>query len=198
MVGKARQTKYCKGSTAKRVSIDMLMAFWGAGSGFGQMQTFCSGSGGNYACTSYAPGGSSQSFCSSIGGSLSCTTFENVTNTSQITVQDNYQAGAIVGEAIGGVVMAAIEAYREHKEYKRAKQEAWHQRVQDRLAKAQLTCEMDPKHDMGGGPGTIEECRVNILGVNLFLQRHEKDFVMDANNMTMLADAELRLVGTPT
>jgi hypothetical protein len=154
-------------------------------SAWSQMSTYCSGSGGNIACTTYDQGASTQSYCTSIGDNLSCTTFGNVNDYSHVTVQQNYEAGSVIGAAIGGSVVAAIRDYREHKHIKQDKQDKWNQFVQNTLSTTGLACETDPKHE----GGSIEECREQTFGINQFVHRHQKDFVMDGYNMVLLYNA---------
>ncbi|HXZ41541.1 MAG TPA: hypothetical protein VEG68_12440 [Terriglobales bacterium] len=146
-----------------------------------QVQTYCSNFGGNIACTSYGgDGSSSQSYCTSIGGSLSCTTY-NSDNTSRVRIERNYEAGQVVGTALGEVIAAAI---KRHNERKKARQE-WDQYVQDKIAEAELTCETDP--NMGGAYGPVG-CRTAFFAVNSFLHKHRKDFRLTARNFHLLAD----------
>jgi hypothetical protein len=155
---------------------------------WGQVQTFCSDIAGNIACTSYDNGASSQTYCTSIAGSLSCTTYGHTDQYNQVQVQQNYAVGVAIGTAVGNIVVAAIEGYREHKRLKQAKQDAWDQYVQDVLSGTELHCETEPTHAT-----RPEDCRTFIFTLNQFIHRHQKDFVVDYQNMSLLSDAELRL-----
>ncbi|MGO8813455.1 MAG: hypothetical protein ACLQVG_02145 [Terriglobia bacterium] len=146
-----------------------------------QTQTYCSDVGGNIACTSYDNGGSSQTYCSSIAGSLTCTTYNN-DNYNRVQIERNYEAGEVIGTALGNVITAAIQA---HNARKQARQE-WDQFVQDILAKTELQCETDPNiHDESGAVG----CRTFMFAFNQFVHKHRKDFVVDARNVSLLSDA---------
>lgn len=148
-----------------------------------QVQTFCSNIGGNIACTTYDHGASSQSYCSSIAGNLSCTTYDD--NYSRVQVQQNYEAGQVMGTAIGNVIVAAIAEYRSNKRIRQTKQDEWNQFVQDTLSKTQLACEADPKRQNT----TVVGCRTMIFTFNQFLRRHQADFVPDGKNVELLANA---------
>ena len=112
----------------------------------GQVQTYCTNVGGNIACTSYDNGASSQSYCTSFGGSLSCTTYGD--RYDKVQILRNYEAGQVVGTAVGNVMAAAIERYRENKRIRRTKEEEWNQFIQDTISTIELGCESDPaKHD---------------------------------------------------
>jgi hypothetical protein len=146
-----------------------------------QIQTYCSDVGGNIACTSYDNGASSQTYCSSIAGNLSCTTYNN-DNYSRVQIQRNYEAGQVIGTALGNVIIAAIEA---HKAKRQARQE-WNQFVQDGIATVELACETNPS--MSGPSGAVG-CRTFIFALNQFIHKHQKDFVVDKRNVDLLADA---------
>jgi hypothetical protein len=150
----------------------------------GQMQTFCTNIAGNIACTSYDNGSSSQSYCTSIGGNLSCTTYGHTDQYNQVQVQQNYAVGYAIGTALGTAVVVAISEYRDHRRDRQAKQDAWNQFVQDTLATVELHCETDRTHAM-----QPEDCRTTIFTLNQFFHRHAKDFVVDYNNMNLLANA---------
>ena len=150
--------------------------------GFSQVQTFCTNISGNIACTSYDHGTSSQSYCTSLAGNLSCTTYNEASNRAQ--VQQNYEAGQVVGTALGNIILAAIDRYKTHKRTRQAKQEQWDQFVQDTLATTELACEADPKHEI-----SILGCRKTIFTFNQFLHIHQKDFVPDGRNVKLLACA---------
>lgn len=152
----------------------------------GQMQTYCTNIAGNIACTSYDNGSSSQSYCTSIGDNLSCTTYGHTDQYNQVQVQQNYAAGYAIGTALGNAVVAAIEEYREHRRDRQEKQDAWNQFVQDVLANVELHCEVG---DHTTAPESPEDCRDMTLTFNQFFHRHQKDFVVDNNNMNLLANA---------
>jgi hypothetical protein len=146
-----------------------------------QTQTYCSDVGGNIACTSYDNGASSQTYCSSIASNLTCTTYNN-DNYNRVQIERNYEAGEVIGTALGNVIMAAIQA---HNARKQARQE-WDQFVQDILAETELKCETDPNiHDESGAVG----CRTFIFAFNQFIHQHRKDFVTDYRNVKLLSDA---------
>jgi len=147
-----------------------------------QVQTYCTNIAGNIACTSYDHGAMSQSYCTSIAGNLSCTTYGD--NAGQVQVLKNYEAGQVIGTALGNVIAEAIQQYTTNKRIRQAKQDEWNQFVQDTLAKAELECEADPKHE-----APVAVCRSGTFALNQFFHRHQKDFVVDGTNMKMLADA---------
>jgi len=151
-----------------------------------QVQTYCTNIGGNISCTSYDHGASSQSYCTSIAGNLSCTTYDD--DYSQVQIRQNYEAGKLIGTALGNVIVAAIEEYKAHKRDYRDKQNQWNQFVQDVVAKQELECETDRKY----GESPIE-CRQDEFLFNQFLHKHQKDFPPDAHNMFLLADAAEKL-----
>ncbi len=121
-----------------------------------QVQTYCTNISGNIACTSYDHGASSQSYCTSIGSNLSCTTYGD--NPNQVQVLRNYEAGQVIGTALGDAIVTAIQQYRENKRARQAKQDEWNQFVQDTLAKEELACEADPTHE-----APIAVCRAGVL-----------------------------------
>jgi hypothetical protein len=149
---------------------------------FAQVQTYCTNIAGNIACTSYDHGASSQSYCSSIAGNLSCTTYSDNNNRTQI--QQNYEAGQVIGTALGNAIVAAIHEYKTDKRIRQTKQDEWNQFVQDTLAKIELACEADPKHEI-----SVVGCRTIIFTFNQFLHIHQRDFVPDGKNVEMLANA---------
>ena len=172
----------------KRSVALMALVLASCVAGFAQVQTYCSDFGGNIACTSYGgDGSSSQSYCTSIAESLSCTTY-NSDNYSRVRVERNYEAGEVIGTALGNVIAAAI---RRHNEKRRAQQE-WEQFVQDKIAAAELTCETEP--NMGGTYGAVG-CRTAFFAINSFLHKHRKDFRLTARNLRLLADAAARAPG---
>jgi hypothetical protein len=101
----------------------------------------------------------------------------------------NYEAGQMIGTALGNLIGDAIAAYREGKRQQKEKQGEWYQFVQDTLASVQLACEGEPGHTQE----TVLACRREIFVFNEFLQRHTKDFAPDGKNVTLLADAIERL-----
>jgi hypothetical protein len=155
-----------------------------------QVQTYCTYSGGSIACTSYGGDGpSSQSYCTRIAGSLSCTTYNN-DNYSKVQIERNYEAGEVLGTALGKIITAAIKKHRANEE---ARQE-WEQFVQDKIAIAELACETDP--NMGGAYGAVG-CRTAFFAFNSFLHKHRKDFLVDARNLGLLRDATAKMPGLP-
>jgi len=157
---------------------------------FGQVQTYCSDFGGNIACTSYGgDGSSSQSYCSRVAGSLTCTTY-NSDNYSRVRVERNYEAGEVIGTALGNIIAAAI---KRHNERKQAREE-WEQYVQDRVGAVELACETDPS--MGGTYGAVG-CRTAFFAVSSFLHKHRKDFRPTVRNLRLLADAAATAAGAP-
>jgi hypothetical protein len=155
-----------------------------------QTQTYCSNFGGNIACTSYGgDGSSSQSYCTSIRDSLSCITY-NSDNYSRVRIERNYEAGQVVGTALGNIVAAAI---RQHNKRKKERQE-WEQYVQDKITEAELTCETEP--NMGATYGAVG-CRTVFFAFNSFLHKHRRDFALTARNLTMLRDAAAAMPGLP-
>jgi hypothetical protein len=155
-----------------------------------QTQTYCSNFGGNIACTSYGgDGASSQSYCTSVGGSLSCTTYDN-DNYSRVRIERNYQAGQVVGTALGNVIVAAI---KQHNKRKKERQE-WEQYIQDKIAEAELTCETEP--NMGATYGAVG-CRTVFFAFNSFLHKHRKDFPLTTRNLHVLRDAAANMPGLP-
>lgn len=151
-------------------------------SSFAQVQTSCTNVSGNIACTSYDHGASSQSYCTSIAGNLSCTTYDD--NYNQVRILQNYEAGQVIGTALGNVIAAAIEKYKMNKRIRQAKQDEWNQFVQDTLATTELACEADPKRQV-----TVVGCRTMFFNFNQFLHKHQSDFVPDGRNVEMLANA---------
>ncbi len=148
-----------------------------------QVQTFCSNIAGNIACTTYDHGASTQSYCTSIAGNLSCTTYDD--DYSRVQLRRNYEAGQVIGTAIGSAIFAAIAEYKSNKRIGQAKQDEWNQFVQDTLSKTELACEADPqRHNT-----TVLGCRTTIFTFNQFLHRHPTDFVPDGNNVELLATA---------
>jgi hypothetical protein len=101
-----------------------------------------------------------------------------------VQIQQNYEAGQVVGTALGNLITAAIDEYKAHKRVRQAKQDEWNQFVQDTFATIELACETDPKHD----PAVVG-CRTMFFTLNQFIQRHQKDFVPDGKNVQMLAEA---------
>jgi hypothetical protein len=174
-----------------KVMMFVVVIFMMASHGLrAQTLTYCNGFAGNIACTSYDSGASSQTYCSSIVGSLTCTTFRNATYDNEIAqIQRNYEAGQLIGSAIGNVILAAIERHRENKE---ARQE-WDQFVQDTLGKVELACETDPSMSEVGGPVA---CKTFMFVFNQFIHKHRRDFVVDQKNVNMLADAVDKLPDT--
>jgi len=155
-----------------------------------QVQTYCTDIGGNIACTSYGgDGSSSQSYCTRIAENLSCTTYSN-DNYNRVRIERNYEAGELVGTALGNIIAAAI---RRHNERKRAQRE-WEQYVQDRIAAVELRCETDP--DMGGKYGAVG-CRTTFFAINSFLHKHRKDFPVTVRNLRMLGDAAAKMPDLP-
>jgi hypothetical protein len=150
---------------------------------FAQVQTYCTNIAGNIACTSYDQGAASQSYCTSIAGNLSCTTYDD--DYSRIQIRQDYEAGQVIGTALGDIIAAAIADYRAHKRLQQTKQDAWNQFVQDTLSANELECEADP----GKQNTTVLGCRTMIFTFNQFLQRHKKDFVPDGKNVEMMANA---------
>ena len=159
-----------------------ILGFLAGTNSFAQVQTYCSNIAGNIACTSYDHGAASQSYCTSIAGNLSCTTYDD--DYSRVQTRQNYEAGQVIGTALGNIIAAAIAEYRAHKRLQQTKQDEWNQFVQDTLSTTELRCEADPKHDP-----TVLGCRTMIFAFNQFIQRHPKDFVPDGKNVDMLADA---------
>ncbi len=150
---------------------------------YAQVQTYCTNVSGNIACTSYDHGTSSQSYCTRIGSNLSCTTYNDDYN--RVQVLESYEAGQILGTALGNVITTAIEEYRSHKRLRQEKQDAWNQFVQDTLATTELACEEDPAKE----GTTVIGCRTMIFTFNQFLHLHQKDFVPDGRNVEILANA---------
>lgn len=146
-------------------------------------QTFCSNIAGNVACTSYDDSSSSQSYCTSIAGNLSCTTYGHTDQYDRVQMQQNYAAGYVIGTALGNVIVAAIDEYKNHRRDKQEAKDLWNQYVQDVLTKVELQCETDPSR--GESP---EECREDILAFNQFFHRHATDFVPDRRNMGLLTN----------
>jgi hypothetical protein len=170
-----------KNSVRNSAIAGILTVFTGS-SALAQVQTYCTNIAGNISCTSYDHGANSQSYCTSIGGNLSCTTYSN--DYSRVQIQRNYEAGQVIGTALGNIIVAAIEEYKTNKQAREAKQATWDQFVQDTLATTELACEGDPKHDL-----SAEDCRTTIFLLNQFLRIHKKDFVPDGRNVGILADA---------
>jgi hypothetical protein len=155
-----------------------------------QVQTYCTNVAGNIACTSYGSDGqSSQSYCTSIAGNLSCTTYNN-DNYSRVQIQHNYEAGQVIGSALGNAIMAAIE---KHQAKKQARQD-WDQQVQDAIATVELACETDPSMS---GPGGAVGCRTFAFAFNSFIHKHHKDFLPTKKNVDLLADASSKTPGIP-
>jgi hypothetical protein len=147
---------------------------------FAQVQTYCTNIAGNISCTSYDHGASSQSYCTSIGGNLSCTTYDD--DYDRVRIRQNYEAGQVIGTALGNTVSAAIAEYKAKKRIKQAKKEFWDQFVQDTIATQELKCETDPNE-------IVVVCRTVVFTLNQFLHRHQNDFVPDQRNVGILADA---------
>jgi hypothetical protein len=149
---------------------------------FAQVHTYCTNIAGNIACTSYDDGASAQSYCTSIAGNLSCTTYDD--DYSRVQIRQNYEAGQVIGTALGNAITAAIAEYKANKRLRQAKQDEWNQFLQDVIAKKELDCEADPKHEM-----TVVGCRTWMFNFNQFLHKHQKDFVPDGRNVELLANA---------
>ena len=146
-----------------------------------QVQTFCSNVGDNIACTSYGGDGlSSQSYCTSIAGNLTCTTYNN--DDRHVQIQRNYEAGQVIGTALGNVIAAAIER---HNAKKQARQDL-DQRVQDAIASVELACETNPS--MSGTSGALG-CRTTCFALSSFIHKHRKDFLPNQRNVGVLAQA---------
>lgn len=170
-------------NNAMRVALlGLLVPLVGTHS-FAQVQTYCTNIAGNIACTSYDQGGSSQSYCTSIAGNLTCTTYDD--NYTRVQIQKNYEAGQVIGTALGNAIVAAIEEYKTNKRVRQAKQDEWNQFVQDTIATHELTCEADPNHYST----TTVGCRTMAFTFNQFLHRHQRDFVPDGRNVELLANA---------
>ncbi len=161
--------------------LGLLVPLVGAHS-FAQVQTYCTNIAGNIACTSYDHGASSQSYCTSIAGNLSCTTYDD--NYSQVRILHNYEAGQVIGTALGNIIEATIEKYKMNKRIRQAKRDEWDQFVQDTVATEELACEADPNHEV-----SAVGCRTMLFNFNQFLHVHHKDFVPDGRNVAMLATA---------
>jgi len=151
----------------------------------GQTQTYCTNIDGNIACNSFNHEESSQSYCTSISGNLSCTTFDT-NHYDRVVVLQNYEAGRVIGTALGNAVVAAVEACRANKRAKQAKQDVWEQFLQDTLAKSQLSCETEETEEVR------KNCRSSFVAFSQFLHRHPKDFVADGHNLNMLSDAMVK------
>jgi hypothetical protein len=135
-----------------------------------QVHTYCTNVAGNIACTSYGgDGSSSQSYCTSIAGNLSCTTY-NRDNDSRVQIERNYEAGQVIGSALGNLIAAAIE---NHRAKKQARQD-WDQVVQDAIATVELACETNPS--MSGSGGAVG-CRTVCFAIDSFVHKHRKDFL---------------------
>jgi len=160
-----------------------ILALYPGAKSLAQMQTYCTNIAGNIACTTYDKGTSSQSYCTSIAGNLSCTTYGDTYD--RVQILQNYEAGQVIGTAVGNAVMAAVEEYKTNKRVRKEKQDEWNQFVQDTLATAELSCEADPAKE----GATVVGCRTMIFTFNQFLHRHQKDFVPDGGNVNLLADA---------
>jgi hypothetical protein len=111
---------------------------------------------------------------------MSCTTYND--SYDRVQVLRNYQAGEVVGTALGHTVMSAIEQYKAHKRMKQAKDDLWNQAVQDAIAKEEVICEKQ-------GDENVADCRTEIFNFNQFIHRHKKDFIVDKKNLGLLADA---------
>jgi hypothetical protein len=101
-------------------------------------------------------------------------------------VLQNYEAGRVIGTALGYAVVAAVEACRANKRAKQAKQDVWEQFLQDTLAKSQLSCESEETEEVR------TNCRRSNVALNQFLHHHSKDFVADGQNLNVLADAMVK------
>lgn len=176
--------------TIRRATVLSILVLSGVTSSFAQVRTYCTTVAGNIACTSYGgDGSSSQSYCSSIAGNLSCTTYNN-DNDSRVLIQHNYEAGQVIGSALGSVIVAAIE---KHKAAKQARQDI-DQRVQDAIATVELACETNPS--MSGSGGAVG-CRTVCFALNSFIHKHRKDFLPNQRNIYLLADAVDKTPGIP-
>ena len=96
-----------------RSIITVALAVLAGPACFSQVQTYCTNVAGNIACTSYDHGASTQSYCTSIAGNLSCTTYGQ--SVDRVLPQRNYEAGQVLGTALGNAISSAIESYRSHK-----------------------------------------------------------------------------------
>ena len=157
----------------------LILAFCSRPEATAQIQTFCTNISGSISCTSYDHGASSQSYCSSIAGALSCTTYAD--DYSRVQVLKNYEAGQVIGTALGEAVMGAIEQYRANKRRRQTKDDEWNQIVQNAISTEELACEKEPDSPVLG-------CRSCTFSFNQFIHRHKKDFVVDGKNLGMLAD----------
>jgi hypothetical protein len=123
---------------------------------------------------------------------LSCTTYNN-DNYDQVRIQRDYQAGQVIGTALGNLIIAAIEAHRAKKQVRNE----WDQFVQDKFAEVDLGCETNPHLIEASGPSGAVGCRTVVFALNQFVHKHRKDFVADGWNIHLLADAAAKLEGIP-
>jgi len=179
----------------RTATVLRILLLWVGTNSLAQVQTYCTNVAGNIACTSYGgDGSSSQSYCTSIAGNLSCTTY-NDDNYSHVQVLHNYEAGQVIGSALGNVIAAAIEKHRA----KRQARQDWDQQVQDALGAIELACEtdtvqeIDPSRNqpkMGGEKAErVLHCRTYFFALNSFLHKHRKDFVPSVRNFGLLSEA---------
>ena len=101
-------------------------------------------------------------------------------------IERNYEAGQVIGTALGNVVVAAI---KQHTERKKARQQ-WEQYVQDKIAVAELACETDPG-------ATPVGCRTAFFAFNSFIHKHRKDFPLTTRNLALLSDAAAKMKAGP-
>ena len=161
----------------------VTVVFLAASAAVAQEQTYCTNVAGNIACTTYNNATSSQTYCTQIGGNLSCTTYDS-DNSTRVRIQQNYEAGQLIGTALGDIVAKAIQ---QHREKKQARQN-WDQFVQDQFSQSELACETNP--EMGGAVG----CRTFYFALNSFIHKHQKDFFPCKENFDVFGDTADRIL----
>ena len=160
-----------------------MVVFLAASAASAQEQTHCTNVAGNIACTTYNNAASSQTYCTQIAGNLTCTTYDS-DNSTRVRIRQNYEAGQIIGTALGDIVATAI---LEHRAKKRARKD-WDQFVQDQFSQSELACEINP--EMGGAVG----CRTFYFALNSFIHKHRKDFFPCKENFDVFGDTADRVL----
>lgn len=161
-----------------KMMLTIVVVVLAASAALAQEQTYCTDVAGNIACTTYNNAASSQTYCTRIAGNLSCTTYDS-DNATRVRIRQDYEAGQIIGTALGDAIAKAIQ---EHKAKKRARKD-YDQFVQDQFSQSELACETNP--EMGGAVG----CRTFYFAVNSFIHKHQKDFFPCKENFDLFGDA---------
>jgi hypothetical protein len=104
-----------------------------------------------------------------------------------VQIQRNYEAGQVIGTALGEIVIAAIQNLQAKKQARKN----YDQDVQDRLSHSELACETNP--ETGGATG----CRTFFFALNSFIHKHRKDFFPCKENFELLGETAERIFPDP-